>query len=235
MPNGHNFQHLPLLRRESGPAKLTGGGSTADQTIENRTNRAEHSRSITTSGISVVANRQRVETQRQTESLPTLPPGIPLLLEIDPGLEVDDLRHYFDFEIVAEEEAGYVIVASNDLDLSDFLDAVDRFAASSRQEREGTGTLASVHRLDDDPEQKKRLELLLSETLLQEWPNLTDNREYHVDIGVTCLGTRDIPKTRPKQPERRDGEIWTTGTSCVSIWTTGTSCVSELCRRVCRG
>ncbi len=122
MPNGHNFQHLPLILRERGAAKLTGGGSVADQTRDNRTNRGTHSANLQSSTSTVVSQRQATIAQRTTESLPDLPPGIPLLLEVDPGLDIDLLRHHFNFEIVSEEEGGFVIVASDDIDLSEFLE-----------------------------------------------------------------------------------------------------------------
>ena len=152
MPNGHDFQHLPLILRASGAAKLTGGGDVSDQTQKNRTDRATHSASLETSASFVVSRRQQISIQRTSESLPDLPPGIPLLLEIDSGLDIDALRHYFDFEIVSEEEGGFVIVASDDIDLTDFLKAINGFA-ETKKPATGTATIASVHRLDDDPDQ----------------------------------------------------------------------------------
>jgi len=218
MSTGHNFQHLPLLRRESGSANLTGGGSPAQQTVENRANRASHSSTLSASSSNVVSQRQKVEAERQTESLPDLPPGIPLLLEVDPGLDIDDLRHYFDFEIVSEEEDGFVIVASSEVDLAQFLDAVTRFAATAASDQRGTATIASVHRLDDDADQKKRLELVLSEQLCEHWPNLDEAKTHCVDVGVTCLGIVDIPN-RPTEPERREGEADEAWARRVSRWT----------------
>ncbi|MEP3479750.1 MAG: S8 family peptidase [Fuerstiella sp.] len=147
-----------------------------------------------------------------------MPPGIPLLLQVDTELDVDDLRHYFDFEIVSEEEEGFVIVASSDVDLSDFLDAVNRFASTNTQDQRGTATIASVHRLDDDANQKKRLELILSEQLHELWPNLNEATNYRVDVGVACVGIEDIPK-RPKQPKRRDSESDESWARRESHWT----------------
>jgi hypothetical protein len=40
---------------------------------------------------------------------PVLPSGIPLLFQIDPSLDLDKLRHFFSFEIVSEEDEGFVI------------------------------------------------------------------------------------------------------------------------------
>ena len=221
MPNGHDFQHLPLILRESGAAKLTGGGSVSDQTRENRANRATHSSNLQVSSSSVVSRRQQTNAQRTSESLPDLPPGIPLLLEVDPGLDIDLLRHYFSFEIVSEEEGGFVIVASDDINLAEFVNAVNGFANSVH----GTATIASIHRLDDDPDQAQRLQLILSEYLYGLWPNIDIDAEYRVDIGVTCLGTQEIPKepTRGKRDSdadwaRKESEWATARTEAYDAW-----------------
>lgn len=198
MPNGHNFQHLPLLRRESGPAQLGRPPLPSQRTQDHKSDRATHSGGLSGSASAVTSTRKAVETDRMAQSLPDLQAGIPLLLQIDTSLDVDKLRQNFDFEIVAEEEDGYVIVASEDVDLTKFNDAVTGFAGSVH----GTGIVASVHRLDDDPEQKQRLQLILSETLFEQWPNLVDDTVYQVDIGVTCLGITQIPN----EPQRRKRE-----------------------------
>lgn len=198
MPNEHNFQHLPLLRRERGPAQLGRPPHASQVTQANRANRTAHSSGLSGSSSTVVSHRKLAETSRAAESLPALPAGIPLLLQIDTSLELDKLRHHFDFEIVAEEEDGYVIVASEDVDLTKFTNAVSGFASSTH----GTGVVASVHRLDDDPDQTQRLQLILSEALFDSWPNIDDNSTFQVDIGVTCLGTGQIPN----EPKRRKRE-----------------------------
>lgn len=121
MPESHNFQHLPLVFREKGPARLTGGGKVSDTTRQNRQNRQSHSAGLRRSTTSFISSWQSRQTQRQQENMPTLPPGVPLLLEVDPDLDIDALRHHLGFEVVAEEEAGFVIVASEDVNLAIFL------------------------------------------------------------------------------------------------------------------
>lgn len=203
MPNGHNFQHLPLLRRESGPAQLGRPPRGSQATQDNRTNRASHSSSLSGSASAVSTQRKTATANRPAGSLPDLSAGIPLLLQVDTSLDVDKLRHHFDFEIVSEEENGYVIVASEDVDLTRFNDAVTGFAGSVH----GTGIVASVHRLDDDPDQTRRLELILSEALFQQWPGMADDRTYQVDIGVTCLGIRQIPNEPQRRKRESDSEF----------------------------
>ena len=110
--------------------------------------------------------------QRAEQGLPALTAGIPVLLEVDPSLDLDKLRQFFDFEIVSEVVEGFVIVASQDLDLSLFLQRVNEFATEIR----GSGTVASIHRLSDDPDQIERLHCILSERLFQQWPAMQDDQ-----------------------------------------------------------
>ncbi len=211
MPNGHNFQHLPLILRETGAARITGGGSVSGQTKDNRQNRRRHSTRLQQGMASFLSSWQTRQAARQQEDLPTLPPGVPLLLEVDPNLDIDDLRHHLGFEIVSEEEAGYVIVASQDVNLTDFLQRIQDFAGEIR----GSATIASVHRLDDDPDQIDRLKLVLSDHLFEQWPALEEDNTYLVDVGITCLGTGEI-KTPPKRGKRdwaRKQRDWATDRS----------------------
>jgi hypothetical protein len=207
MADKPGFDYLKLLRRESGPANLSGGGPQADsRTLDNRSDRTSHSANLRTTTESVVESRRKISELRKAENLPELAAGIPLLLEVDPALDIDKLRHYFNFEIVSEEEGGFVIVASSDIDLSEFLDAIDGFAEGTKP-RSGTATIASVHRLDDDLNQSQRLKLILSEYLQSIWGTLDSVPSLTVDIGVTCLGTSEIPK-QPERRKRESDEDW---------------------------
>ncbi len=49
--------------------------------------------------------------------------------------------------------------------------------------------------------------LILSERLFGLWPNVDDNANYVVDIGVTCLGAREIPPV-PKRGKRDTDATW---------------------------
>jgi hypothetical protein len=128
MPGEHNFEHLPLVLTYQGRARLKGGGSSSPQTRANRNARQAHSTSLTTSVRSLTVNWQERKAQRQEEEAPVIRQGIPILLQVDPSLELDVLREKFAFEIVAEQEEGYVIVASEDIQLTPFLEMVNGFA-----------------------------------------------------------------------------------------------------------
>ena len=113
------------------------------------------------------------------------------------------MRDKFTFEIVAEQEEGYVIVASEDIELTPFLAMVNGFAVQIH----GSATIARVHRLYDDPDQTDRLRRILSDRLFSEWPTITDDQLYIVDIGVACTGTQEIPAP-PKKRKRDTDADW---------------------------
>jgi hypothetical protein len=202
MPEQHNFEHLPLVMRYQGRARLHSGNKPSPQTQANRNARQAHSAALIESAQSLSANWRNRREQR-TSDLPTLPADIPILLQVDPSLDIDVLRDKFSFEIVAEQEEGYVIVASEDIDLTSFMEMVNGFAVQVH----GSATIASVHRLFDDPNQHDRLQRILSEKLLVGWPTIQDEQLYIVDVGISCTGTLEIP-TPPKQHKRESDADW---------------------------
>ena len=120
MPEEHQFEHLPLVLKHHGPARFPSGGSDADLTKEFRQNRHGHSTALLSS-LTMASNAWKERQQaRRDQGAPELDAGIALVLQVDTSLDLDDLRRQFEFEIVAEEEEGYVIVASEDIDLTLF-------------------------------------------------------------------------------------------------------------------
>ena len=203
MPGQHNFEHLPLLLRYRGIALLRGFGTPSPQTVANRNARQGHSDALRTSGQTLSANWQERRDQRQRQDLPVIPEGIPILLQVDPSLDLDVLREKFAFEIVAEQEEGFVIVASQDIEIAPFLAMVNGFAVQVH----GSATIAQIHRLFDDPDQADRLRRILSDRLLAEWPGVRDEQTYIVDIGVACTGTQEI-RSHPKRGKRDTDADW---------------------------
>lgn len=203
MPDGHQFEHLPLLLRYRGRAKLRGSGSSSPQTVANRNARGAHSTSLRGAATSLTATWRADDVRRQAEDLPVLPAGKPILVQVDPGLDLDVLRNKFDFEIVAEQEEGFVLVASEDIDLTDFTQMVTNFAVQVH----GSATIAQVHKLYDDPNQTDRVQRILSEGLFALWPSIPDDRLFVVDVGVACTGTKEIPD-EPKRGKRNSDADW---------------------------
>lgn len=197
MPGPHNFEHLPLLLRYRGRARLPSGGKTNPQTRANRNARQVHSAMLRGAAQALSNYWQQRQAQRQGQARPVIPNGIPILLKVDTGLDLDVLRERFAFEIVAEQEEGYVIVASEDIEVAPFLAMLDGFAVNVH----GSATIASIHRLFDDPNQVDRLSRILSDRLFAEWGTIADNQDFIVDVGIACAGTQEIPSP-PKRGKR---------------------------------
>src|SRR5579871_6225356 len=203
MPGQHNFEHLPLLLRYQGRARLKGFGTPTPQTVANRNARQAHSNSLVASAQALKTNWEIRKAASLQEGVPVIPQGIPILLKVDPSLELDVLRDKFAFVIVAEQEEGYVIVAAEEIELAPFLEMVNGFAVTVH----GSAKIAEVHRLFDDPTQADRLSRILSERLIAEWPSIADTQLYVVDIGIACTGTQEIPK-KPKKGKRDTDAAW---------------------------
>lgn len=203
MPGTHNFEHLPLILHYRDRARLRGGGSTLPQTVANKKAWQAHSGALRSAAQSASANWQTRNAQRQGQNLPVIPQGVPVLLQIDPGLDLDLLREKYAFEIVAEQEEGYVIVASEEIDLSTFVKMVNAFAVQAH----GSATVASIHKLFDDPTQADRLRRILSDRLFESWAKVSDSQLYVVDIGIACTGTQEIPQY-PNQGKRDTDADW---------------------------
>lgn len=200
---GQQFDYLPLLRTYKGRARLRGGGAPSPQTIANRNTRQAHSATLDAAAQNFSADWRQRKAQRQAAdpTLPAVPASVPILLEVDPSLDLDALRHYFDFEIVAEQEDGFVIVASEDIDMENFRAKLQGFAVQIR----GSATVAEVHRLHTND--ADRLARILSEHLLEIWGHIHDDAPYIVDIGIACTGTLAIPE-RPKRGKRTKDAEW---------------------------
>ena len=202
MAKSKQFQHLPLPFVERGAANIHGGGSSSNQTKNNRDNRGQHSQTIS-GQIKGVTKTWTDRLAARPEELPEIPPGIAFVLEIDPKLDIEKLREYFAFEIVAEEGDGFVIVASEDIDLEEFLRLADGFAT----ELSRSATIASIYRLDDDEDQTARLQRILSEGLFAVWPTMDSETSFIVDVGVVCVGKIEIPDQK-KKGKRDTDQTW---------------------------
>lgn len=197
------FEHLPLLLRYRGSALLRGFPRLSPQTQANRRARQMHSAALRSAAQSLIANWKARKAERQGQAAAIIPKGIPILIQVDTSLDLDVLRDKFAFEIVAEQEEGYVIVASEDIELALFEEMVSGFAV----EIHGSARVASVHKLFDDPTQTDRLRRILSDSLFAGWSGIDEAQVYIVDIGIACTGTQEIP-SYPKRGKRDTDGAW---------------------------
>ncbi|MEM6531689.1 MAG: S8 family serine peptidase [Myxococcota bacterium] len=115
---------------------------------------------------------------------------------MDSNADLEVLRSAFGLEVVADQDDGFVVAASDDSDLALLRTKVDEF----RREVHGAGGVAKLHVLHDGEDQRLRLERILSEEMLEQWPSLLDTQTYDVDLGIETLGKVQV---LPKVPERR--------------------------------
>ena len=200
MPITAPFPHLPLpqaIRNRARP-----GSSTArhPRTEQNRQERVSHSAKLKGEADKVVQVWQQRRAQRQAVAAEAgqtvLPAGISLLLEVEDGFDLDFLRTAFGFDLVSEEEEGFVIVATQDVDLFHFQEELTAFGQGDYGSQTASAKIYGVH---DDEE---RLSRVLSDGLRVKWPTLDDGGTYTVDVDVSCGSTI----VRPKLESRRASE-----------------------------
>lgn len=194
MPTTHRFEHLPLVLRERGPARFGRPPRESAASEAARSNRATHATNLQTPAAAISSAWLTRQTARAQAGLPTLPAGVPLLLKIDETLDIDALRHVFEFEVVSEQDDGFVIVASGDIVLTRFLQRLREFTTSV----EGSAKVANVHELREDLAQGERLHRVLSEAMFAQWAAMPDDARYICDLSISCTGTWQVPK-KPKR------------------------------------
>ncbi|MEM7155516.1 MAG: S8 family peptidase [Myxococcota bacterium] len=126
-----------------------------------------------------------------------MPEVATFLLRVDPKVEIEFLRSAFGFEIVSEQEDGFVVVATEDLDAKRLEQVLCKLEGGER----GGGSAAKVYELEDGGSEG-RLRRILSRALFESWATLQDEAEYVLDFGIECWG-----EVNPPNPiERKDGE-----------------------------
>ena len=188
-----------MVLRKTGSARLNGFGEPDPISATNKLNRVGHAQDLSGRATAWSNDWKTQQEGRVENNLPTLAAGIPLLLKIDPSLDIDEIRKRFDFEVISEQEDGFVIVASADISLTKFQEVVDAFA----HEGYGSANVAKVHELRVDPQQKDRLSRILSETLLVAWGTIGNDELFIVDFGIACVGDWQIPN-KPSRGRRTD-------------------------------
>ncbi len=201
------FPHLNLLFKTQGAAKLEGGGGPDPNVVQNQSNRVGHSSFLKSKvgGFSYLA-KQLIEA-RTAAGLPTIEGGVPFVLRIpneDDGT-LEFLAEKLGIEIVAEYADGFLIVATEDLDLQRLVDLANDFATSVR----GSGGMASIIDIDEDPHSVNRITRILDEQLLQKWP-FPDDVIFVLDVSIEVapfgLPAKPRMSTRTK-PEVKDEKL----------------------------
>lgn len=195
MAEKNDFTHLPLPLLFQGKPKLRGGGAVSAQTERNTANRIAHGSYVKRRSAELSRFWKERRAERSENALPEIETGIPILLEIDPSADIDFLRG-LGFEIVCEIEEGFIIVATEDVDLSTLNEKADAFIANVTTR---CNSPAKVYALCEDGDRLKRV---LSKELYAKWATVSPDEAYIIDIGVSCCGNIELPK----RPKREDDE-----------------------------
>lgn len=195
MAGNNDFTHLPLPLLFQGKPKLRGGGAVSVQTKRNTANRVAHGGYVKRRSAELSRFWKERRAERSENALPEIETGIPILLEIDPSANIDFLRG-LGFEIVCEIEDGFIIVATEDVDLSVLNEKADAFIANVTAK---CNSPAKVYALCEDGDRLKRV---LSKELYEKWATISPDGVYIIDIGVSCCGNIELPK----RPKREDDE-----------------------------
>lgn len=198
MAENNDFTHLPLPLLFRGKPKLHGGGRVSDQTRVNTANRITHGGYIKQRSVELSRFWKERRAERTENGSPNLETGIPILLEIDPSTNIDFLCG-LGFEIVCEVEEGFIIVATEDIDLSVLNAKADAFIENLTAR---CNSPAKVYALCEDSD---RLKQILSKELYAKWATILPDAEYIIEVGVNCSGNNELPK-RPKREESETDE-----------------------------
>lgn len=199
--NASNFPHLRLRLAKQGIAASQGGGGrkVSPTTAANKGDAGGHGRKLKFSVDLITTNWQEEQEKRKDEGKPDLPDAVSFILQVDPDAFDADALKSFGIEVVADLEEGYIIGASADTDLSELRKKIEKFINSEW----GGGKIPEIWEL---LEGTQRPEFILSDGLKAEWDQITDNQEYIVDVGISCIDIREQYSRCPKRKESETNE-----------------------------
>jgi hypothetical protein len=196
------FPHLGLVQIISGPARLFGGRDPDPREIENKRNRQRHFEKISTACERISSMARTEHEQRARQGLPEIKGGVPFLLEVPDGDDniLDYLAEELGLELVSEGEKGFVLVNSEDIELSKLNELIAGFSNSVH----GTAKGAKILEVYDSGS-PERIRRILDEELLLRWP-FREEEEFTLDISVQTAGLLAEIGKRPDKKLVRESE-----------------------------
>lgn len=164
-------------------------GKSNEKTIQNLENRKDHAFELT-GKLQMLSNTWKEENlnRSDTEVGRILPKGNSALVQIEEDVDLEFLRSAFGFEIVAEYDEGFAIVATEDIELNKLTKSIKAFENNEKK----SGSVAKVY--DINPHDK--LQHILSEELYKKWIHIKDDTACTVDISIECTGTTIPPQNK---------------------------------------
>lgn len=202
MPNP-NFPHLNLIQKGRGDARLEGGRSENSKVKHNKQNRQSHSEFLRDKFHTFSQHAQAIAQEREQAQLPIVKGGVPFMLQIpdeEDGV-IEFIAEKLGLEVVAEYADGYLIVATQDIDLSHVIQTAEGFS----QKAWSTGQMASILDVDEDPLSENRIFRLLDDRLQEKWP-FPDNQEYLLDVSIESAAFGKPKKPRKNSKAKKQAE-----------------------------
>ncbi len=195
-----DLPHLPLPFRERGNARLEGGGSPNPRVEQNKTDRIAHAGDLANKLGGVGRRRTEQDERRLNEGLPSIQGGVPFLLQIpdEDDDAIDFIAEKLGIEVVAEFDDGYLVVATGDLDLQTVIDLANQFAQSIH----GSGKMAKILDVEEDPLSERRVKRILGDELFAAWP-FENNTILVLDVSIesAIFGAPPKPRLRKNMAE----------------------------------
>ncbi|TGK45937.1 S8 family peptidase [Leptospira bouyouniensis] len=186
-----DFPHLPLPLVRMDRARLNGGGKKSEEQIFIEKNIQSHYDKIKRN-LSQSQNAYFEYNKKRTEmGYPSFEAGVPLLIRVGEDEDLDFLRSAFNFEIVSQQDDGFVIVASEDIDFSELNLKLEKFKNSEY----GGGTVGRLFEIIEDIDLDHRFQRIVDESIREKWVTIKNESSIIVDLSVECLGQF------PKEPD----------------------------------
>lgn len=197
------FPHLSLPIRVDGqynspygPGKRSVQIEKSQTTVSNLNNRQRHGERLGNSANTIIENWSSMLDDRP-EDTPTLPDSIPLFLEVDPNVFSSDQLSSFGIDVVSEKEDGFIIGASQDLELGRLKDKINKFI----ENRARSGKPSELWSINEGT--KWRVDEILSPQLYETWNTIQDSDIVKVEISVACyVKVGDYPTKGEKTDEQ---------------------------------
>lgn len=182
------FDHLSLPHRITGlynspygPGKQVVVINPSDKTLNNIKNREAHGKSLEEKTSIITGDWTNDFEERKEQGLPNIPESIPLFLQVDPKIFNPDSLRSFGIEIISEEEDGFLIGASVDLNLTTLKEKIDKFL-----KEEGKFKNTASQLWDIITGKQWRIDHILSKPLLKKWDEIDDVEILVIDIAIAC-------------------------------------------------
>lgn len=197
------FPHLSLVVKQRGDARFERTPFQENADVKrNRQNREGHGASVRNTIENFARRARQLQEARHEAGLPEIRAGVPFVLRIpdeDEGA-IEFVAEKLGLEVVAEYDEGFLIVSSADLELQRVIDLANEYVEAKR----GSGGLASILAIDDDPLSEQRIARILQDGLIAQWP-FPDDQVYLLDLSieVAAFGAPTRPRVGRAKPETR--------------------------------